>query len=133
MLGESVKLKWQFTVRAGETFLSAAITLVPPGKSEINIAIFQSEFNILTYRNYSQRGWSVIRATGTFEIVLNIQNAQEADDGVYNLEMHYISSSTPVSDRKGIKLNVLGKMKTFSSCLWLSICFFTNFTRNFSL
>ena len=112
-MGENVKLKWQFTVSAGETFLSASIKLVPPGKSEINIAHSQSEFNILTYSKYSLRGWSVTHTSGTFEIVLNIQNAQEADDGVYNLEMHYLSSSTSVSDRMGIKLNVLGKMKTF--------------------
>ena len=113
MLDGSVKLKWQFTVRTGETFATATIKLVQPGKSEINVALFQSEFKILTYPDYSKRGWSVTHATGSFEIVLEIKNAQEADDGVYNLEMHYVSSSTTVSDKKGIRLNVLGKIKTF--------------------
>ena len=109
-------MKWEITKNAGEKYISATIKLVPPGKTEINVAVFLSEFDIQTYSDYSQRGWSVSHASD--QIVLKIKNAQEVDDGVYNLEMHYTGSNGPVYDKLGITLNVLGKMKTFSVTLY---------------
>ena len=116
--GGRIELKWEITKNAGENYILATIKLVPPGKTEINVAVFLSEFKIQTYPDYSKRGWTVSHASGSLQIVLDIKNAQEVDDGVYTLEMHYTGSNGPVSDKLGIRLNVLGKMKTFSVTLY---------------
>ena len=109
--GRSVQLKWQIDKNSGEKYLAASIKLLQPGKAEITVAHFLSEFDIKIYPDYSKRGWTVKHAQGT--LVLNISNAKEFDNGVYNLEMRYATRNGPVSDKLGIRLNVHGKMKTF--------------------
>ncbi|CAB4033945.1 hemicentin-2 isoform X2 [Paramuricea clavata] len=97
-----------FSTNGGESYLSGNIKLAPPGKAVVNIAIFKSEFNIVTYPDYSIRGWSVTHIQNTKEIVLNVIKAETEDDGEYTLELAYLSSTgTPLTDTHGIRLNVL--------------------------
>lgn len=113
----NVQVKWEITTNNGESYLSGNIKLVPPGKAVVNIAIFKSEFNIVTYPDYSIRRWSVTHIQNTKEIVLNVINAETEDDGEYTLELAYLSSvGTPLTDTHGIRLNVLGKLRISITC-----------------
>ena len=67
------------------------------------------------YSPYSRRGWSATHVNNSQEVVLNIRNAKEDDDGYYVLEMHYISSGQSISSRDTITLHVLGKLQDFYS------------------
>ena len=116
-LKSNVQVKWEITTNNGESYLSGNIKLAPPGKAVVNIAIFKSEFNIVTYPYYSIRRWSVTHIQNTKEIVLNVINAKTEDDGEYTLELAYLSSvGTPLTDTHGIRLNVLGKLRISITC-----------------
>ncbi|CAB4032114.1 hemicentin-2 isoform X2 [Paramuricea clavata] len=106
--GSNVQGTWGFSTNPGESYLSGNIKLAPPGKAVVNIALFKSEFNIVTYPKYSGRGWSVTHSQNTKKIVLNVIKANTDDDGEYTLELTYLSSAgTPLTDTYGIRLNVL--------------------------
>ena len=95
--GSGVQLKWQISTTSGDTYTSGTIKLQRPGKQEINIALSVSEFKIIMYSPYSTRRWSATHVKNSQEVVLDIKNAEEDDDGDYVLDMHYISSGQPKS------------------------------------
>ena len=110
LLDQNVQLKWELTTAAGETYVSANIKLKSSGQPEADVALFTSEFAIVTFDPYTGRGWTATRLTGTKDVNLNIKGAKTEDDGVYTLELRYTTSRGPISREYGITLNVLGKL-----------------------
>ena len=113
--GRNIQLKWQFITTVDEkNFISGNIKLKSSGQPDRNVALFTSEFVIVTYPTYSGRGWTATRAAGTKNINLNVKNAKTEDDGVYTLELQYLSSVGPSSHKYGIRLTILGKFQIFN-------------------
>ena len=113
-LGKNIQLKWQFTTTANETFISGNIKLKSAGQPERDVALFTSEFVIVMYPPYAGRGWTATRAAGTKDINLNVKGAKTEDDGVYTLELQYLTSRGQSSQKHGIRLNILGKFHIFN-------------------
>ena len=112
LLGNSAQLKWQFTTTAAETnFISASIKFKSASLTvDVNVAVSTSEFAFATYDPYKGRSWTATRPRNSKEIILHVRNVKMVDDGVYTLELHYLTNVSLISSHKhGIRLNVLGR------------------------
>ena len=108
LLGNNVELKWQFTTTAADSFISSFIKLSSATLTDVNVAVSTSEFVLVTYDPYKGRSWTVTRPQNKKEIILHVKNAKMVDDGVYSLELYYLTSGSPNSHKHGIRVNVLG-------------------------
>jgi hypothetical protein len=113
LLGNNVELKWQFTTTAADSFISANIKLSSATLTDVNVAVSTTKSVLVTYEPYKGRSWTATRPQNKKEIILHVKNAKSVDDGVYTLELQYLTSGSPKSHKHGIRLNVLGELQIF--------------------